>query len=147
MEFLFKYFDEMGDKMNFLKIINLQSDDFRKLLIDLENKKFSNVLMIWKNAMIPKYLHAYSIFEPIRFCDFYFLNSIKTKVCKTIWRFFVHQNLWKINMILWMFFNFVYFGFFQVPERLYQLVDRSTDGLVTADQVMEFIAGLQAIRY
>lgn len=32
-----------------------------------------------------------------------------------------------------------------VPERLYQLVDRSTDGLVTADQVMEFIAGLQAI--
>jgi hypothetical protein len=34
---------------------------------------------------------------------------------------------------------------FQVPERLYQLVDRSTDGLVTADQVMEFIAGLQAI--
>ena len=36
---------------------------------------------------------------------------------------------------------------FQVPERLYQLVDRSTDGLVTADQVMEFIAGLQAIRY
>ena len=35
---------------------------------------------------------------------------------------------------------------FQVPERLYQLVDRSTDGLVTADQVMEFIAGLQAIR-
>ena len=36
--------------------------------------------------------------------------------------------------------------FFQVPERLYQLVDRSTDGLVTADQVMEFIAGLQAIR-
>ena len=49
-------------------------------------------------------------------------------------------------MILWKFFNFVYFGFFQVPERLYQLVDRSTDGLVTADQVMEFIAGLQAIR-
>ena len=46
MEFLFKYFDEMGDKMNFLKIINLQSDDFRKLLIDLENKKISNVLMI-----------------------------------------------------------------------------------------------------
>ena len=36
---------------------------------------------------------------------------------------------------------------FQVPERLYQLVDRSTDGLVTADQVMEFIAGLQSIRY
>ncbi len=35
----------------------------------------------------------------------------------------------------------------QVPDRLYQLVDRSTDGLVTADQVMEFIAGLQAIRY
>ena len=35
----------------------------------------------------------------------------------------------------------------QVPERLYQLVDRSTDGLVTADQVMEFIAGLQSIRY
>ena len=34
----------------------------------------------------------------------------------------------------------------QVPERLYQLVDRSTDGLVTADQVMEFIAGLQTIR-
>jgi lysophospholipid acyltransferase (LPLAT)-like uncharacterized protein len=41
------------------------------------------------------------------------------------------------------FFSF----FFQVPERLYQLVDRSTDGLVTADQVMEFIAGLQAIRW
>ena len=38
------------------------------------------------------------------------------------------------------------FHIFQVPERLYQLVDRSTDGLVTADQVMEFIAGLQAIR-
>ena len=36
---------------------------------------------------------------------------------------------------------------FQVPDRLYQLVDRSTDGLVTADQVMEFIAGLQATRY
>ena len=35
----------------------------------------------------------------------------------------------------------------QVPERLYQLVDRSTDGLVTADQVMEFIAGLQAIKW
>ena len=34
-----------------------------------------------------------------------------------------------------------------MPERLYQLVDRSTDGLVTADQVMEFIAGLQTIRY
>ena len=33
-----------------------------------------------------------------------------------------------------------------MPERLYQLVDRSTDGLVTADQVMEFIAGLQSIR-
>ena len=38
------------------------------------------------------------------------------------------------------------FFFSQVPERLYQLVDRSTDGLVTADQVMEFIAGLQSIR-
>ncbi|TRY74386.1 hypothetical protein TCAL_04607 [Tigriopus californicus] len=37
-------------------------------------------------------------------------------------------------------------GTWQVPDRLYQLVDRSTDGLVTADQVMEFIAGLQAIR-
>eukprot|EP00095_Tigriopus_kingsejongensis_P006523 maker-scaffold172_size289735-snap-gene-1.32 protein:Tk06523 transcript:maker-scaffold172_size289735-snap-gene-1.32-mRNA-1 annotation:"nadph oxidase" len=33
-----------------------------------------------------------------------------------------------------------------VPDRLYQLVDRSTDGLVTADQVMEFIAGLQGNR-
>jgi hypothetical protein len=41
----------------------------------------------------------------------------------------------------------VFFCLLQVPERLYQLVDRSTDGLVTADQVMEFIAGLQAIRY
>lgn len=37
--------------------------------------------------------------------------------------------------------------FFQVPERLYRLVDRSTDGLVTADQVMEFIAGLQSIAW
>ena len=45
-----------------------------------------------------------------------------------------------------MYSNQLYFVF-QVPERLYQLVDRSTDGLVTADQVMEFIAGLQAIRY
>ena len=45
------------------------------------------------------------------------------------------------------FFNKNIFHYiFQVPERLYQLVDRSTDGLVTADQVMEFIAGLQAIR-
>ncbi len=41
--------------------------------------------------------------------------------------------------VIFMFYS-------QVPERLYQLVDRSTDGLVTADQVMEFIAGLQAIR-
>ena len=42
---------------------------------------------------------------------------------------------------------YISFHHFQVPERLYQLVDRSTDGLVTADQVMEFIAGLQSIRY
>lgn len=44
------------------------------------------------------------------------------------------------------FKSFLFTFFLQVPERLYQLVDRSTDGLVTADQVMEFIAGLQSIR-
>ena len=34
-----------------------------------------------------------------------------------------------------------------MPSKVYQLVDRETDGLVTADQVMEFIAGLQDLRY
>ena len=56
MEFLFKYIDEMGDKMNFLKIINLQSDDFRKLLIDLENKKNFKCFDDLKKCNDPKIL-------------------------------------------------------------------------------------------
>lgn len=57
-----------------------------------------------------------------------------------------NESPWTNHDRFTMYSNQLYFVF-QVPERLYQLVDRSTDGLVTADQVMEFIAGLQAIRY
>ena len=57
-----------------------------------------------------------------------------------------HKNDKRIELFLYCFNKQFFFHIFQVPERLYQLVDRSTDGLVTADQVMEFIAGLQAIR-
>ncbi|XP_040570959.1 NADPH oxidase 5 isoform X2 [Lepeophtheirus salmonis] len=42
-------------------------------------------------------------------------------------------------------FHLASLGHYGVPDKLYELVGRETDGIVTAEQVMEFIAGLQSI--
>ena len=75
----------MENKRYFLKIIYLQSDDFRKLLIDLENKNFSNVFdNLKKNQLSQDTNIPIQYSNLLDFVNFDFLNSMKMRVCRTI---------------------------------------------------------------
>ena len=75
----------MENKRYFLKIIYLQSDDFRKLLIDLENKNFSNVFdNLKKNQLFQDTNIPIQYSNLLDFVNFDFLNSMKMRVCRTI---------------------------------------------------------------